>query len=60
MRSSQDSTSTCSMLDWLAWDKQSLALDKSTWTCEYVHVWDRGCIDFTDESTTSWAISSVA
>jgi hypothetical protein len=25
MRSSQDSTRTCSMLDCLAWDKQSLA-----------------------------------
>jgi hypothetical protein len=33
---------------------------KSIWTCELVHVWDRGCINFTNKSTTSWAISSVA
>jgi hypothetical protein len=48
MRSSQDSTSTYSMLYWLAWDKQSLVQDKLIWTCEHVHVWDRGCINFTD------------
>jgi hypothetical protein len=30
------------MLDWLAWDKQSLVQDKLIWTCEHITTWKTG------------------
>jgi hypothetical protein len=57
-RSSQDSTNTCSILDWLAWEQQGLVQANSLLTSEHVHVGVRGCKNFTDETKTSWAISS--
>jgi hypothetical protein len=60
MRSSQVSTNTCSILDWLAWVQQGLVQANSLSTSEHVQMGVRGCRNFTDERTTSWAISSEA
>jgi hypothetical protein len=51
--SSQDSTNTCSILDWLAWEQQGLVQANSVLTSEHVQMGVRGCRNFTYERTTS-------
>jgi hypothetical protein len=59
MKSSQDSTSTCSILDYWLWEQQTLAQMKFMELSEHVHLCVGGWKCFTDATTTSWDTSSM-